>query len=152
MITESFSLTLVAILFVVLLWFLFEEVWDLSLFAKRSRHKEVVNLSTLRALSLFEHHDEIVAVDVRPFEKFRKRRLPAAVSVPFQDGVLEGDGLDDLERDKPILVYCDGGFRGRRSLDAFVEKGFTRVFHLNRGILAWRFFGGPTETDATAAR
>lgn len=152
MITESFSLTIIAILFIVLLWFLFEEVWDFAIFAKRSPHKEVANLSTLRALSLFKHHDDIVAVDVRPVEAFRKRRLPAAISAPYEDGTLDSESFAGLDREKPILVYCDGGFRSRRSLDAFVDEGFTKIFHLNRGILAWKFYGGPTENDATAPR
>ena len=64
MITESFSLPVIVILLLIMLWFFLEEVRDLSLFAKRSAKKEVTNLSTLRALSLFEHHDDIVAVDV----------------------------------------------------------------------------------------
>lgn len=149
-ISESFSLTLIAILAIITAWFLFEEIWDLSLFAKRSRRKEVKNLSTLRALSLFEHHDDIVAVDVRPRADFKKARLPAALNAPFQSEELYDSELDSLDRENPILVYCDGGFRSRRSLDTFVEAGFTKVFHLNRGILMWRLFGGPTENDSTA--
>lgn len=152
MIPESFSLTIIAVLFIVGLWFLFEEIWDLALFTRPSPQKEVRNLSTLRAMSLFEHHDEIVAVDVRPCESYRKRRLPGALSAPFVDERLDTGNLEGLEPERPILIYCDGGYRSRRAVDSFVDAGFTKVFHLNRGLLMWRIFGGPTETDSTAAR
>ncbi len=151
MITESFSLPVIVILLLIMLWFFLEEVRDLSLFAKRSAKKEVTNLSTLRALSLFEHHDDIVAVDVRPAEKYGKRRLPGAINAPFEEGAPGGESIADLDRDTPLLVYCDGGYRSRQSLDAFVGEGFTKVFHLNRGLMMWQFFGGPTETDQGAS-
>lgn len=150
MITESFSLPVIVVLLIVTLWFLLEEVWDLALFARRSPQKEVKNLSTLRAISLFEHHDDIVAVDVRPRESFRKRRLPSALNASYVNETLDTENLADLDPDKPILIYCDGGYRSRRAVSAFVEAGFTKIFHLNRGLLMWRLFGGPVETDATA--
>jgi len=146
MIPESSSLTLIVVLFIVVLWFLFEEIWDLSLFTSRSRHQSVINLSTLRALSLFEHHEGITAVDVRPQQEYEARHLPGAVNAPFDEENLDGSTLKDFPRDNPLLVYCGGGFRSRRALEKIAEEGFTRVFHLNRGILMWRLFGGPTET------
>jgi len=149
MFSESFYLSIILILFFASLWFLLEEVWDLALFSKRSPEKEVKNLSTLRALSLFEHHDDIIAIDVRPFAHYRKRRLPQAVSAPYENDSLDTGDLTVLDPDNPILVYCDGGYRSRRAISALVSAGFTKVFHLNRGILMWRLFGGPTETDST---
>ncbi len=150
MITESFALTIIVVLLIVTLWFLLEEIWDLALFARRSPQKEVKNLSTLRAISLFEHHDDIVAVDVRPYDSFRDRRLPQALNAPYENESLDTTDLADLDPDKPILIYCDGGYRSRHSVGAFVDAGFTKVFHLNRGLMMWRLFGGPTETDSTA--
>ncbi|MEC5128458.1 rhodanese-like domain-containing protein [Verrucomicrobiales bacterium BCK34] len=149
MITESFLLTIIVFLLIAAIWFFVEEIWDLALFARRSPQKEVKNLSTLRALSLFEHHDEIVAVDVRPYGSFKERRLPRALSAPYVDDSLDTANLDCLDPDKPILIYCDGGYRSRRAVGAFVDAGFKKVFHLNRGLMMWRLFGGPTETDST---
>lgn len=150
MITESFALPIIVVLLIITLWFFLEEVWDLALFARRSPQKEVKNLSTLRAISLFEHHDDIVAIDVRPYDSFRKLRLPTALHASYVNETLDTENLADLDPDKPILIYCDGGYRSRRAVSAFVEAGFTRVFHLNRGLMMWRLFGGPVETDSTA--
>ncbi len=150
MTNEVFFLPIIVILFLISLWFFLEEVWDLALFARRSPQKDVKNLSTLRAISLFEHHDEITAVDVRPRGSFRKRRLPQALSAPYEDDELDTKDLIDLAPDNPILIYCDGGYRSRKAVGAFVEAGFTKIFHVNRGLMMWRLYGGPTETDSTA--
>ena len=147
MTSESFFIGITILLLLATLWFLIEEVWDLALFSRKSTEKEVTNLSTIRALSLFHHHGEITAIDVRPKESFQKDHLPRAVSAPFIDDRLDPKRLATLDREKPILIYCDGGYRSRRATPAFIEAGFTRVFHLNRGVMMWRLFGGPTESD-----
>lgn len=145
MTSTTITLIVAVILLVIILWFLIEEIWDLALFVRKTPRSEVKNLSTLRALSLFEHLPDFLAVDVRPNDSFRKRHLPSARNAPFVDDKLETENIADLDRDRPILIYCDGGYRSRKAVGAFIDAGFTRIYHLNRGFMMWRTFGGPTE-------
>lgn len=45
--------------------------------------------------------------------------------------------LDELERDKPIVVMCHSGGRSRRVAEFLVANGYEQVFNLRGGIDAW---------------
>ncbi len=141
------SLIVVALLvLIVLLWHVFEFAWDNGHFKSLEGGRFAQNLSTIAALQIFKQHSDLTAVDVRPRPQFEKRHLPGALNAPFEDGHLDVSNLSALDRSKPILLYCDGGYRSRRALPSLLDEGFTAVYHINRGIKMWRFFGGACET------
>ena len=47
------------------------------------------------------------------------------------------DRMDELPRDREIVVYCRSGARSRTAAGALVDAGFRRVDNLTGGILAW---------------
>lgn len=135
-----------ALVLIILLWHLFEFTWDNRQFKRRENGSFAKNLHTTGALRIFKQETELTPVDVRPSVQFHKVHLPGAVNAPFEDGKLDTKGIAELDRSKPILLYCEGGYRSRRALPAILEDGFTEVYHINRGIKMWRFFGGASET------
>jgi rhodanese-related sulfurtransferase len=46
-----------------------------------------------------------------------------------------------MDRDRPVLVYCAGGDRSRKSVEVLRSLGFKSVHHLHRGMMAWRRSG-----------
>jgi len=46
-----------------------------------------------------------------------------------------------MDRDRPVLVYCAGGYRSRKTVEVLRSLGFRSVHHLHRGMLAWRRSG-----------
>ncbi len=125
-------------------WKVFEGLRDRRLFSSHSEHDFSLNLSTARALRIFKHNTEIVPIDVRPRLLFEQQHLPGALNAPFVNGNLDTSSINDLSRDTPLLIYCDGGHRSRNALKSLKSKGFRSVYHLNRGLMMWRLFGGPT--------
>lgn len=45
--------------------------------------------------------------------------------------------LDELELEKPILVYCAKGLRGYVSSMILAQHGFAKVYNLAGGYAAW---------------
>jgi rhodanese-related sulfurtransferase len=45
-------------------------------------------------------------VDVLPPEEFRALHVPGAVSLPLKN--LDPDLLSELDRERPVIVYCSG--------------------------------------------
>ena len=41
------------------------------------------------------------------------------------------------DRNKPVLIYCAGGFRSRRAAGVVRALGFQSIHHLHRGYLSW---------------
>ena len=48
------------------------------------------------------------------------------------------DLRDDLDRDRPVMVFCRSGIRSLRASRMLEEMGFTRIFDLEGGFLAWQ--------------
>jgi len=76
----------------------------------------------------------LTLVDVRPPEE----RALASVKAPFE--TFDGDNrarLENLPKDTRLAFMCHGGGRASRATQAFRQLGFSRVYNLTGGILAW---------------
>lgn len=131
--------------FIAAAWYLFENRWDRRLFGRRSGSDFVTNVRAGKAAAFFRESG-LLPIDVRAGPAYHAERLPGAVNAPFLEGELDTAPLSGVSRDQPILVYCDGGYRSRRSLTAIREAGFRSVYHLHRGIMSWKLAKQPTET------
>jgi rhodanese-related sulfurtransferase len=127
-------------------WYLYEHRWDRRLFGSRSGLDFVSNVRAKRAVALLHEH-ALLPVDVRPAPAYLSGHLPGAVNAPFLEGGLDPADLAGIPRDRPILLYCDGGYRSRRALPAIQEAGFRCIYHLHRGILSWKMANQPIETN-----
>lgn len=83
-----------------------------------------------------------LVVDVRePFE-YTGGHVPGAVSIPQADLALR---LDELPRERDVLVVCEGGTRSVRAARFLKQTGFQKVTNLTGGTSSWRTAGLPTE-------
>ena len=125
-------------------WYLYEHRWDRRLFGHRHDTDFVVNVRAGKAASLLRESD-LLPVDVRPVPDYLAAHLPGAINAPFVGSRLDVSPLDGLDRGRHILVYCDGGYRSRRSLPSLRAAGFTSIYHLHRGLMSWKIAKQPTE-------
>jgi rhodanese-related sulfurtransferase len=85
--------------------------------------------------------DPALLVDVRePFE-FRGRRIKDAINIP-SSGNLEFSA-DTIDKNCALFFYCTTDYRSNRVAAFFAEKGFTKVYSLEGGIVAWKKDGFP---------
>ncbi|MDF1826556.1 MAG: rhodanese-like domain-containing protein [Verrucomicrobiales bacterium] len=128
-------------------WHLFEGRWDQSLFPKNSVEMKSKNIGVSELRKLMREMPELQFADVRPRGSYESAHLPGAVHSPYRKGALEMADPAALDPAKPVVVYCDGGYRSRISLPAFKAAGFQEIYHLHRGILSWRLRGGECESE-----
>jgi len=57
-----------------------------------------------------------------------------------------GRRLDELPRDRPLVIVCRSGARSAQATVALQRSGFPRVANLNGGMLRWRGEGHAVET------
>ena len=72
-------------------------------------------------------------VDVRPAEERALSALPIA-SRNFDDGVEE---IESLPKDLPLAFLCHSGARSAQVAEHFRALGFTKVYNVVGGIVAW---------------
>ncbi len=73
-------------------------------------------------------------VDVRTHREIRIASLDGATVIPLSE--LPG-GLDELDRETTIVVYCHHGPRSRHAVAFLRHRGFARARNLAGGIDAW---------------
>jgi len=124
------------VILVVVGWYLFEGNWDRRLFARESG-KACVNLNASEAAAFLREHPETQVLDVRSEAEFSRGALPRAILIPLGDAAFE-ETISELDRSRPVLVYCAGGYRSRKAVERLKAMGFQNIRHLHRGYLSWK--------------
>ncbi|PKQ29303.1 MAG: hypothetical protein CVT60_06090 [Actinobacteria bacterium HGW-Actinobacteria-10] len=87
----------------------------------------------------------VQVLDVRTAGEFQTGRLPGAVNIPVdQLQSLVGS----LDPGTPVLVYCATGSRSVAAVNYLEAAGFTTIYHMNEGMIAWT--GSVERGDAVA--
>jgi hydroxyacylglutathione hydrolase len=73
-------------------------------------------------------------VDVRAPGERQQKRIAGSVGIPLTQ---LGDRLSELPADRPVLVYCAGGYRSAIAASLLQCHGFTQVSEIAGGIAAW---------------
>ncbi|KPV39511.1 hypothetical protein AN478_10155 [Thiohalorhabdus denitrificans] len=85
-------------------------------------------------------------VDVREDQEWQQGHIPNAVHVPL--GQIS-DRLTELERYKqsetPLVMVCRSGNRSASAALRLRKAGFTSVYNLSGGTMAWQQAGMPLE-------
>jgi rhodanese-related sulfurtransferase len=122
-------------------WLWIESRWDRRLF--RSRPDGVtVNVRARKAAALLDSQPGTQVLDVRSAAEFRGGSIPGAVHVPIGDANFD-QKAGALDRSRPVLVYCAGGYRSRKAVGILQSLGFREIHHLHRGWLSWKSAGLP---------
>lgn len=128
--------TLVIVTFIVLGWYWYEGRWDRQLF-KTEPGCVCVNIHPQEAKMFLESHPDTQVLDVRSDAEFSGGALPNAVHISIGDTEFE-QKVGRLDKTKPVLVYCAGGFRSRKAAAVLKVQGFTNIQHLHRGYHSWQ--------------
>jgi adenylyltransferase/sulfurtransferase len=75
-------------------------------------------------------------IDVREPGEFEIVSIPGATLIP-KGRILSGEALGELPRDRDLVFHCKAGTRSAEVLQNLLDHGYTRVRHLDGGILSW---------------
>jgi hydroxyacylglutathione hydrolase len=82
-------------------------------------------------------------VDVRTPHERQQRRIAGSVGIPLTH---LDERFSELPADRPLLVYCAGGYRSSIAASVLQRRGFTQVSEIAGGIAAWDAEKLPLET------
>lgn len=90
----------------------------------------------IEANVLLRHLSKVVLIDVRQPEEFTGElgHIPGA-SLIVLDGLL--DHIDDIPKDKPVVLICRSGGRSARAANVLFEAGYTNIYNLKGGMILW---------------
>ena len=73
-------------------------------------------------------------VDVRAPRERQQKFIAGSVSIPLNH---LSERADELPKDRPLLVYCAGGYRSSIAASLLQRAGFSHVNEIAGGIAAW---------------
>ena len=100
-------------------------------------------VNTAEATHLINREDALV-VDVRDPGEYSAGHILGAKNVPL---ARLDTGAAELvkKKDRPVIVYCDGGDRSGKAIAVLKKQGYTRFANLSGGLGAWQQAGLPVE-------
>lgn len=84
-----------------------------------------------------DEKQDVLLIDVRTPEEFAKNRIKGAINLPV-DQVEEQIRSVIPDKEKKIYVYCLSASRSVHAVDAMKKLGYTNVYNVTSGLLAWR--------------
>lgn len=85
-------------------------------------------------------------LDVRSAEEYAQGHLQGAINIDVQEPDFQAEGTSQLEKEKPVYVYCRSGRRSLLAGEMLAKDGYT-VVDLDGGILGWEKAGLPVVKD-----
>jgi rhodanese-related sulfurtransferase len=89
---------------------------------------------TVQALQAkWQAKEDFLLLDVRSAEEFNHCNLGGSL-IPLPELMAQ---IEELPKNKPILVLCRSGKRSQAAVILLKEAGFSAVKNISGGILAW---------------
>jgi hydroxyacylglutathione hydrolase len=85
---------------------------------------------------------EPLAIDVRTPAEREQKSVAGSMSIPLNH---LAERVEELPKNRPLLVYCAGGYRSSIAASLLQQRGFTRVSEIAGGLAAWEAANLPVE-------
>lgn len=93
---------------------------------------------------LIAAREAIQLLDVRTQSEYNEGHIAGATLIDVNDSSFIDKVTAQLDKQKPVAVYCRSGRRSAKAAHAMVKAGF-QVINLEGGILAWQDAGKNVE-------
>jgi len=100
------------------------------------------DVSVSEAKAMIDSNPDLVILDVRTQSEYDSGHIGNAILIPYDELPYR---LDELDKEKDTLVYCKAGGRSVIACGTLDGAGFTSVYNMLGGILAWIDAGYPIE-------
>jgi hydroxyacylglutathione hydrolase len=102
-------------------------------------------LGEITTPQLRDRHEagDVAIIDVRGHGEWESGHIPGVPNIPL--GYL-AERLDEVPRDRPLVVHCQGGSRSAIATSLLASRGITNVVNLADGFDSWSAAGNPVDS------
>ena len=104
---------------------------------------EIESISPREASAMYTGQKAII-VDVREDSEWNEQHIPGAIHIPLAQLNVRLSELKQY-KDSPVITQCRTGGRSAQALDVLKSAGFSKVYNMDGGIMAWEKAGLKTE-------
>ncbi|MBM3699407.1 MAG: rhodanese-like domain-containing protein [Actinobacteria bacterium] len=99
----------------------------------------VMSITPEEGYRIISENMDYFLIDVRTEEEYMQGYIETANLIPLQE--LESR-LDEIPKNKQIIIYCRSGNRSREAANILINNGFGMVYDMG-GIIDWQQAGFP---------
>jgi NADPH-dependent 2,4-dienoyl-CoA reductase/sulfur reductase-like enzyme/rhodanese-related sulfurtransferase len=83
--------------------------------------------------------DFATIIDTRVEKQYQAGHVEGAISLPHEK---IRQSLDDIDREKPVVVYCNKGTTGNAVQNILINNGFKKVYNVSGGYKQYKTYTG----------
>ncbi|MGY0393116.1 rhodanese-like domain-containing protein [Bizionia sp. KMM 8389] len=107
---------------------------------KEASQEDAIQVVTAEEMQTLLGIDDVQLIDVRTPEEYAGGFIAEFQNIDFLSPTFESDILK-LDKDKPVILYCQSGGRSAKCAQKMAEAGFTKIYDLQGGISKWQHEG-----------
>lgn len=107
------------------------------LFNCKETRSQNLNLISVEEMQELVHLEDMQLVDVRTPAEYNEGHVPNAQNIDFWGENFDAK-IDELDKTKPIIVYCKSGGRSAKCALKLAAKGFEKIYDLKGGFSQWK--------------
>jgi rhodanese-related sulfurtransferase len=115
-----------------------------TLIACNSEAQEKISLAP-KEFETSLNKQEVQILDVRTFTEYQSGHLKNSLLADWTNPAEFKERVAHLDKTKPVYTYCLSGVRSGQAAEWMQKNGFTSVFNLQGGIVAWKKADLPLE-------
>jgi rhodanese-related sulfurtransferase len=112
-----------------------KKLFEVLLLYQQKIHTMVKNIEVSEFKELMTQENAVI-IDVRSLSEKAEGDIPGCVTIDIY-GPNFANEIEKLDKDKTYLMFCRSGGRSGSACGFMDSKGFTNVYNLNGGIMAW---------------
>lgn len=120
-------------------------VLALSVFNCTDTNQNEIKVVSPEEMKTLLEMEDVQLVDIRTPEEYQTGYIEYSQNINFLSPTFEQDILD-LDKTKPVLVYCKSGQRSAKCSKKLKAAGFVKIYDLDGGITKWKYKGNEIKT------
>ena len=104
---------------------------------------KVAEISVDKVKKALDAKEKVILLDVRTLGEVSRGKIAGSINIPLQEISSDVEKVIPDKKEK-IYVYCLSGSRSAIATEEMVKLGYSNVFSVTNGILAWRASHYPT--------
>jgi rhodanese-related sulfurtransferase len=105
-----------------------------------AQNNEIENITCLQAVDLiqkFRNDTNFIIIDLRPENMYNEEHIENSIYYDVFSENFE-NWVNELNKDKVYLLYCNAGHRSGIALNKMKQLGFRNLYHLYEGLQEWK--------------
>ena len=108
----------------------------LLMFMAACSNKGEVNTIPVDEFAVVITNPDVQLIDVRSAEEYAKGNIEGSVNISLNGENFSGEIGRQLDTERPVAVYCNGGRESAEAAEILSSMGF-KVFELEKGYKNW---------------